>query len=180
MKKIIFIVSLLLPLASVDAAYIQEAQPSHHSSAVHRVKTFCAKTAGATCSLFISGFIVDLIDKTYPSQVSEFVADYAGDNYVVCGVICLIGAYQLYQAMFGKVDNRSVVTQLVDATGVPSLTEMVWNTIKSDPKKGSTLIARELGVNEREVRRTLRTNGWDNQASREAAASGRSKTPSRR
>ena len=34
---------------------------------------------------------------------------------MVGGTICLIGAYQLYQVMFGKIDNRPVIAQVIDA-----------------------------------------------------------------
>lgn len=110
-----FILSLLLPLASVDAAYIQEAQPAHQSSAVQRVKTFGYSAVGTSAGLFGVSFAGHLINEFAPNIIVETVAMAAGNEWVMTAAALFVGGVSLYRSICKPVDNRAAVVQVVDA-----------------------------------------------------------------
>lgn len=110
-----FILSLLLPFSSVDAAHIQEALPSHQSSVIQRVKTFAYSAVGTTVglkTLSIGGY---LINKFSPSVIAKTFADTADNTWVLTAAVLVVGGISLYRSVCKPVDHRSAVVQVVDA-----------------------------------------------------------------
>ena len=83
-------------MASVDAAYIQEAQPAHQSSAVQRVKTFGYSAVGTSRWAVWRSFAGHLINEFAQIQILllKTVAMAAGNEWVMTAALfCEVSLY---------------------------------------------------------------------------------------